>query len=182
MKLQAGMTAPPFVGATAYHGDVALDDYNNDILFLQFYRFADCPVCNLSLREFVTRFSELTTAGIRPVAVFHSATSSLRQYVRVKEDIPFPIIGDPNKLLFEQYGVEESRLAMLSPAVISKAARAITQGYLPNPLHIEGGQNGLPAGFLIERGVIRVAHYGRHAGDIMTIDQILAAVKLPLPA
>ena len=47
------------------------------IVHLQFRRFAGCPVCNLHLHSIVQRHPELVAASIREVAVFHSATDEL---------------------------------------------------------------------------------------------------------
>ena len=41
--------------------------------------------------------------------------------------------------------------------------------YAPTtPPTTEGGQNGLSADLLIERGVVRYVHYGKHAADTLS--------------
>ena len=123
------------------------------------------------------RYAELEAAGVFVTAVFHSPVASLRNHVKVKEDIPFPLLADPEKQIFAQYGVESSAKAMLAPAVMGKAMRAMAKGYVPNLLRNEGGQNGLPADFIIYNGVIQYAHYGKHAGDTIAVDEVLQLVQ-----
>lgn len=170
MKLKPGDRAPDFSAETAHHGGLELSDFANDTLLLQFYRFAGCPVCNLSLRTYAKRHADLAGAGIWVVAVFHSGAASLREHVRVKV-LPFPLLADPDKTIYQRYGVESSVAAMRSPKVIGKALRAVSLGYLPGK--VEGGGNGLPADFLIEQGVVRHAHYGTHAADTLSVDEAL---------
>src|SRR5512135_2086669 len=67
---------------------------------LQFRRFAGCPVCNLHLRAFVRRRAEIEEAGINEVVVFHSTPEELRQY---ESDLPFSVIGDPDKRLYREF-------------------------------------------------------------------------------
>lgn len=168
--IKPGAQAPDFSAETAHHGAFSLDSLSDQTVLLQFYRFAGCPVCNMSLRNYVQRFAALEAADIHVVAVFHSSVKSLREHVEVK-DIPFPLVADPDKLAYKLYGVEDSPRAMAAPAVLGKAVRAIARGYFPKPA--EGGQNGLPADFLLERGVVRYAHYGKHAADTLSVAEVL---------
>lgn len=168
--IKPGTQTSNFSAETAHHGMFSLDSLSERTVLLQFYRFAGCPVCNVSLRSYTKRYSELEAADIHVVAVFHSSVKSLRGHIEV-QNIPFPLVADPGKHIYERYEVEASPRAMAAPAVLGKAVRAVARGYFPKPA--EGGQNGLPADFLIERGVVRYAHYGKHAADTLSVDEVL---------
>ena len=77
----------------------------NDIVHLQFRRFAGCPICSLHLREVARRRDEIAGAGITEVVVFHSAADALRRY---QADLPFAVVADPDRKLYKQFGVESS--------------------------------------------------------------------------
>lgn len=150
------------------------------LVHLQFRRFAGCPVCNLHLRSVVRRHEEIVAAGVREVVLFHSSAEQLRQYV---SDMPFIVVADPRKELYRQFGVEASVRALLHPRALLPIVRAVAHSAwgilrdarpIPPLLSPEGGRFGLPADFLIDRdGVVRACHYGIHADDQWSVDQVL---------
>ncbi|GAA3199611.1 peroxiredoxin-like family protein [Actinocorallia longicatena] len=153
------------------------------LVHLQFRRFAGCPVCNLHLRSIVVRHEEIRAAGIREVVVFHSPGSELREYA---DGLPFPLVGDPARRLYREFGVERGRRALLNPRAWPVIARAIGRSVvavarrrenLPASRQ-ENGRLGLPADFLIAPdGRILAAHYGEHAADQWPVDALLATSR-----
>jgi peroxiredoxin len=155
------------------------------LVHLQFRRFAGCPVCNLHLRSFVRRKSEMVNAGIREVVVFHSSREALLEHAA---DLPFVVVADPTKALYAEFGVESSPRALLDPRAWLPIIRAVAlstfrvvaaQSRVPS-LNPAGGRLGLPADFLIAtEGRILAVKYGSHAYDQWSVDEVLA---LALPA
>lgn len=146
---------------------------------LQFRRFAGCPVCNLHLHSIAQRHAELVAASIREVAVFHSTVDELLPHVK---NLPFPVIADPEKRLYAEFGVESARRAVFdlrawTPIVIgvAKSLSEIVRKKIPSPaLNPHGGRFGLPADFLIASdGRILACKYGSHAYDQWSVDEIL---------
>ena len=82
---------------TSVSGDAVPIPDPNRLVHLQFRRFAGCPICNVHLQSIVRRHDEIANAGIREVVVFHSTDDELRHYVG---DLPFTVIGDPEKVLY----------------------------------------------------------------------------------
>ena len=150
---------------------------------LQLRRFAGCPVCDRHLHELARRNAEIEAAGVREVVVFHSTAEELRKY---EADLPFSVVPDPNKRLYFELGVESGPRALLDPrawptiarAVLRSAGRVVSgRGTLPS-LNPGGGRLGLPAEFLIERdGRVLAAHYGEHAGDHWSVDELLRLAR-----
>jgi peroxiredoxin len=123
------------------------------LVHLQFRRFAGCPICNLHMHEVATRHDEITKAGVTEVVVFHSAADRLRRYVA---DLPFAVLADPNRKLYDEFGVHNSIRGMLNRNV----ARAVGRG--------------MPADFLIARdGAVVARKYGEHADDQWSVDELL---------
>jgi len=150
------------------------------LVHLQFRRFAGCPVCNLHLRSFTVRHAEIEAAGIREVVVFHSSAGELREHVA---GLPFAVVGDPEKRLYAEFGVESARRALLDPRVwwttvksVAVSAWRLARGRARAPkLRPDGGRFGLPADFLIgPGGRLAAAKYGEHAGDHWSVDDLLA--------
>lgn len=146
---------------------------------LQFRRFAGCPICNLHLRSVARRHDEIAAAGIRELAVFHSTADELRPYAG---ELPFPVIADPQKSLYREFGVESAPRALLDPrawpAIVTGVAHDLVQVLRrrrPAPPPVRGGRLGLPGDFLIAAdGRLLAVKYGAHADDQWPVDEILA--------
>jgi peroxiredoxin len=178
-KARAGDAFPALDLAAASGQLVTVPDPAGDYVHLQLRRFAGCPICNLHLRSIVTRHDEIRSAGIREVVVFHSTAAELAKH---EAELPFPLIADPHRVLYRRLGVERRPGSLLSPralgAAIAGQAAALTnhstkRGAL-GPVKPTGGRLGLPAEFLIAPdGRITALHYGRHAYDQWTVDELL---------
>lgn len=161
---------------------IAIPDPAGGLTHLQFRRFAGCPVCNLHLYSVSARIDEITKAGIREVVVFHSTPAELRKY---QDDMPFAVIGDPDKVLYRRFGVEASMKALklgawraLPGGYWHAIKTAIAKRRSPLPASPTGGNLGLPADLLIGHdGRILAAKYGNHAYDQWTVDELLATAR-----
>src|SRR5437016_5564883 len=102
----------PRLELTASSGQpVTIPDPAGDFVHLQFRRFAGCPICNLHLRSIVGRYDEIRSHGIREVVVFHSTVAELAKY---EAELPFPLIADPERHLYQRFGVESRPGSMLT--------------------------------------------------------------------
>jgi peroxiredoxin len=146
---------------------------------LQFRRFAGCPICHLHLRSFATRHSELADAGITEVVFFHSPADALRGYQSL---LPFAVVADPDKEQYRNFGVEARMRALTHPQAWRSAFRgyALARRHRNDPDYAGVGSTdgsthfGLPADFLIDPdGTVVALHYGRHADDQWSVDQLL---------
>ena len=170
----------PALELTAASGQlVTVPDPAGDHVHLQLRRFAGCPICNLHLRSIVARHDEIHSAGIREVVVFHSTAAELAKH---EADLPFPLIADPERVLYRRLGVERGPGSLLSPralrAALAGQAAALTNHSTKSgplgPVKPTGGRLGLPAEFLIAPdGRITALNYGRHAYDQWTVDELL---------
>ncbi len=158
------------------------------LVHLQFRRFAGCPVCNLHLRSVVQRHDEILASGIREVVVFHSTREELQAHAA---DLPFAVVGDPDKRLYAEFGVESAPGALLDPRAWVPILRAIlvsTWAILRKrqavpAVNPHGGRLGLPADFLIASdGRVLACKYGAHAYDQWSVDEILTLANSEDPA
>jgi hypothetical protein len=104
--------------------------------------------------------------------VFHSSDADLLPY---QGQFPFDVIGDPTKALYRKFGVEASISAFFSFKAWSASMKGLFMRHKPKmEFAPEGGILGLPADFLIAQdGVIRAVHYGAHAFDQWSVDELL---------
>jgi peroxiredoxin len=126
------------------------------------------------MHSILQRYPDIQAAGIQEVVVFHSPNESL---VPFQGKFPFDVIGDPEKVLYKQFGVGESVFAILDVRVWPAIYKGIMEKDKPTG-EPEGGSLGLPADFLIDpTGKIVASHYGVHAYDQWTVDELLALAK-----
>ncbi|MGH2947156.1 MAG: peroxiredoxin-like family protein [Solirubrobacteraceae bacterium] len=141
------------------------------LVHLQFRRYAGCPFCTLHLGSIVQRHDDIRAAGIREVAVFHSTAEDLRSY---QPELPFPVVADPEKRLYREFGVGSSLRALADPRAWVPAVRGIRRK--PDPLSGDHrtGHLGRPADFLLASdGRVLARKYGAHAYDQWTVDELL---------
>ena len=173
-QLNAGDTFPTTSLKNIHDGDVVIPNDKSKFIHLQFRRFAGCPICNLHLHSFVERNAEIEAVGIHEVVVFHSPNSSLLPY---QGKFPFDVVGDPDKKLYREFGVETSVFAILNPAAWPSMFKGMGLKDKPQG-DPEGGPLGLPADLLISTdGKVVASHYGKHAYDQWSVDELLALVK-----
>lgn len=153
------------------------------LVHLELRRFAGCPICNVHLRSVITRKDELAAAGIKEVVVFHSTDQELRKY---QTELPFPVIADPDKKLYAEFGVEKSPRAVLNPRAwpavfrgLGHSVGAVIRRKEPAPPVVhENGSLGLPGDFLIAPdGRVIASKYGTHAFDQWTVDEVLELAR-----
>lgn len=137
---------------------------------LQFRRFAGCPICNLHLRSIVKHHTQIEQAGIVEIVVFHSSREEMQEYT----DLPFAVIADPQKALYKEFGIEKSWRSMLHPRAMWAGMLGIL-GRRASLLTAKDGMFGMPADFLLdETGKIIACHYGKHADDQWSVQELLA--------
>lgn len=172
-RRSVGEFLDPFELSTLAHGTVRLP--GTGFTHLQFRRFAGCPVCNLHLRRFAEGQAHLANAGVCTIAFFHSPAELMLPY---QGALPFPTVPDPERRWYRHFGVERSMLAVAHPQVVWSALRGLV-GAPSNPFAGGSDQTGLPADFLIDSGgVIVGTHYGQHADDQWSLDDVLAQAKI----
>jgi peroxiredoxin len=171
MKWKPGDILPATTLESVTGEPIELPDPNR-LVHLQLRRFVDCPICNTHLGELRKRAREIEAAGIKEVIVFHSSPKSIRS---CQKNVPFALVGDPKKALYNEFGVEAS-LAFLSPKSLDAAVRGVAHGHFG--LRLAGGPFGLPGEFLIApSGRIQAVKYGTHAYDQWTVDELITFAR-----
>jgi peroxiredoxin len=181
-QISAGVIVKPRELLTIHSERIRVPD-RQQLVHLQFRRFAGCPVCNLHLHSIVQQHNAIMAASIREVVVFHTSVEELFHHAA---DLPFAVIADPDKRLYADFRVESEARALLDPRVwipilrgLFRSMRAIFRGEPIPPLNPQGARFGLPADFLIANdGRVLACKYGSHAYDQWSVDEILALSSL----
>ncbi len=172
MRLQPGEPAKPFEVMDIFSHRIRLQDYEGQKVMLSFYRYASCPLCNLRVHQLTQRYHDFKTKGLKLLAFFQSPQASIAKYVG-RQDAPFPIVADPERTIYRQYGVESSWAGFFIAGVtkLPHLIKASLKGFLPGKM--EGKTALVPADFLIGPDLkIEVAYYGHDIGDHLSMEAI----------
>ncbi len=131
-RLIAGQIAPDFSLKDIYGNKVRLADYKYDKLLICFFRYAGCPWCNLAIHRLTMSYRALDELNLKIIAFIQSEPANIQRYIFDRHDPQpqFPIIADPDRTVYNLYGVNDS---------MSAAARSLVK--LPDWLHASFGSN-----------------------------------------
>ncbi len=165
-RIQRGEPSPDFETRTVSGKPFSLSGLEGRLVWLIFYRYPGCPICNLHLKAVFNRAALFEKKGVEVVAIYDSPASAFPKDWEGYRTACFTAIPDPDRVLYKAYGVEQSNTALLSPKVVGAWISAATQGIFQKK--ITGNVNQLPANFLISQdGTVEYVHYGRNAADHM---------------
>ena len=137
---------------------------NRSGVWISFYRYSSCPICNNHFDDVISRRAVLAEYGIQFIAVFESHPENFPpKYI----NSPFRdiiMVPDIKGALYDVYGVEKSWLGFVSPQPFIERAKAGLKGYTEGK--IDGRLDRIPAHFLVlPSGKIFNAYYGRNIAD-----------------
>ncbi|TPN87066.1 redoxin domain-containing protein [Aquimarina algicola] len=176
MKLKPGYRAPTFKTIDIFGNEFDLSKINDSKIFLSFFRYAECALCNLRIAELKKEASNFQSQNIEVIAIFQSDSKSIKASIYDRHQLKFTVISDSNFKLYNLYQVTPSWRKLLRTASLKglkSIARAASEGYKLGG-KVEGRFNQIPADFLIDlNGEIKIAHYGTSVIDHIPIREIL---------
>ncbi len=171
MRLNSGEDAKIFNLKDIFDKEINLEDYRGKKTMLSFYRYASCPLCNMRVHDLLENYEKFQEGGMEMIGFFQSPKKSILEYVG-KQDAPFPIIPDPKRKIYKEYGIESSLWGYIKGGMIKivKMMKAFSSFGIGR---MEGSKTLIPADFLIGPDLkIEVAYYGKDIGDHIPIDDI----------
>lgn len=147
-----------------------LADYKDKKVWLAFFRYAACPLCNLRVHEMIQRHRELKKKGIQILAVFQSDEKSIAKYVGQQKP-PFPLIADPEEKLYKRFGLKKGLWAFFHPGNSFLFLKALLKGF--RGMNPEGTVTRVPGDFLIAPGLkLKTEYHGKKIGDHIPWKQV----------
>lgn len=168
LPLRVGDTAPDFRATDINGRAVDLAALRGSRVWLSFFRFAGCPLAQAKLGKVKAWSAAFPT--LRPIGIGTPKTADRHSY----RDAGFPIIADPDQLIFKLYGAEHSFQRAVIPTNQWAAVLALCNGYLPK-FPMESPWFRMPADVLIdENGLVADIHYGRRMHDDIARQRVAA--------
>ena len=148
-------------------------------ILLLFLRFMGCRLTQLEIRRLIQHYDQIISQDTRAFVVVQSPPATVREYYN-HNDLPFTIICDPEKKLYQQFSVlpAETEEVMKSGGYNAK----IEQINLTEPDLVRGKAEGdplqLPAVFLTDESlVLKYIYYGKNASDIPLTAEIVGLLS-----
>ena len=177
-KLVSGNMAPDFTYETPWEKDLRFSEtVKKGPVFLMFLRYYGCTMCQLEMHKLAKDYAKIAATGAKVLVVLQSAPQGIRDQIK-KGDLPFEIVCDPEKKLFDLYDVRPAihESELFSPALLVAAAEAMALGLKHGAY--EGDEKQLPALFFIKKDLsIGYARYARNLGDLPSHGEMVELVK-----
>lgn len=177
MKIKEGNLAPDFITKDIYGNEIKLSDYKGKKIILSFLRNVSCPFCNVRVHKLMWHNIKLQKSGVQMIMFFESSADKLLKSSFHKGISPFPLIGDPKKIVYNMYGVENSVVKMMKTfwQADIKGTMAIAKTLDMQKEKDKDASNTLiPADFFIDENFTIVkAHYGKNLEDHIDLDELI---------
>ena len=175
-RIKVNDKAPTFTAIDVNGTKIDLEKYKGKKVFLAFFRYASCPVCNFRMHDILENYDQIKASGYEIIAVYESTNETLNEFLK-DENVPFPIIGDSELVLYKKYRVEKSFWRTIGSVFDKKVTSNKSKGkelFKGKKIKKDGNLTRIPADFLIdENGIITTAYYGTDIGDHLPLDQII---------
>jgi len=149
---------------------------------LVFMRHFGCPFARRQVTLLRCEENRLRAAGIAVVLV-GSGTPAQGETFRRELGVPFPIICDPDRVLFKTYGLREMTMSdVVDPLLLTKTVKVIFNGGYGHKFG-QGSESQLGGAFVLDTGGrVRFVHRAVDAADHPSADDMLQAAGMLAPA
>lgn len=176
MQLKENSKAIPFNLKDIYDRQIDLSQYASKRFLLAFFRHAGCPFCNLRVHTLQKVYEELKAKNFEMIFFFESSQKVILRSTFHQGVSPIPIISDPEKKMYAQYGLEPSTSKAIVSHLTSFPQTVIKAAATKVPVHMMADGESfstMPAEFLIDTGlVIKRAHYSDRLNSRMDVEDI----------
>jgi thioredoxin-dependent peroxiredoxin len=169
--------APEFEVQDIYDQKIRPSNFKGKKLLLSFYRNVACPFCNLRVYQLSKLAQTFKEHNLELIFVFETPKAHILRSSFHSGMSPIPIIADPDLVLYEQYGIEKSKVKVSTSMFKTGFLRGFTAAkQLGVKIDTQEKENfTLPADFLInEEGKIVQIHYGSSVQDNIPLAEIKA--------
>ena len=176
IPLDLNVKAPAFTLTDIFDRTIDLESYRGKKVFIGFFRHAGCPFCNLRVHALQKEHLKLKEMGLEMIFFFESKKHVMLASMFHKEVSPIPLISDPERIMYETYGIEQSVAKSTKSHLTKFIQTAIKAKMNKLPMHMmaDGESiNTIPAEFLLDENlIIRKIHYANGLTDRMSMDHI----------
>lgn len=171
-RLAPGAEAPDFTAKTVDGEEVTLSSHRGKPVWLAFFRYAMCPLCNFRIHQLIQVWpAQFAGRGFTMLGVFQSPPRKLEGLVE-RHDPPFKVIADPEMDLYAKYRLE-TRWGGAFGKDTREAMKGASGAGIPLLKAWDGPPHRVPADFLIAPdGSIREVFYGENIAQHIPFETV----------
>jgi thioredoxin-dependent peroxiredoxin len=171
-------TAPLFKLRDIYGRTIDLEAYKGKKVLIAFFRHAGCPFCNLRVHALQKEYEILKQSGLEMIFFFESKEQVILRSTFHQGVSPITIISDPEKVIYNAYGIETSRykssISHLT-SFVQTVVRAKAKGLPVHSMADGESFDTMPAEFLLDKNLlIKDVYYSQRLNDRLQIKYIKA--------
>ncbi len=176
MRLDSNISAPDFKLKDIFGRMIDLEQYRGKRVFIGFFRHAGCPFCNIRVHALLKKHEEFKALGLEMIFFFESPENLLLKSIFHKEVSPIPLLSDPKKIIYAQYGIESSGYKSAVSHLTTFVQTAFKARKLGVPTHMMAGGESIstiPAEFLLDQDLqIKKVHYAENLNDRLAMETL----------
>lgn len=176
MQLVSNVIAPVFKLKDIYGRMIDLNEYRDKKILIGFFRHAGCPFCNLRVHTLTRAHAELKAMGLDMIFFFESKEKVMLRSSFHQGVSPIPLIADPEKVMYKEYGIENSLLKSGISHIMTFVQTAYKATSAGVPVHMMASGESIatmPAEFLVDKGlIVKKVHYSQRLNDRLDVDDI----------
>ena len=143
---------------------------------LRFLRYYGCPVCQLELAELIENYDRFEALEVNLFVVMQSAGTVVASALE-KEQIPFPLICDPEQKLYHALEIGNVRKFLYPTRRLFQQCLKVLKKGIRHGAY-EGNEKQAPAMFILDEDMkVIFAQYGKNYVDIPSIDATIDWLK-----
>lgn len=166
-SVKIGDMLPDFKVDTPWKQGVSLSSILKEkpavLLFLRYY---GCPLCQLDMKKLADGYGQITASGGQVIVVLQSDPKMLADKLGNPEALPYPIVCDPQKKLYQKLAVwpAAGSAELMGKGLMEKLEEVEKKGIQHGAY--EGDEMQLPAAFAVNKLCkVTWVHYGQGLGD-----------------
>lgn len=130
--------------------------------------------CREQVARLTSRRADIEAKGAQIVAIGNGSAYWGKAFV-MDENVDFPVYTDPGKRSYDAFGMKNSKLSLLKPAVLRHGRRATSGGFKQTRVRGDAFQNG---GVIVINGSgdVTYTHIESEAGNLADLDEVIAAL------
>lgn len=171
-RLAPGADAPDFTAKTVEGEELKLSDYRGTPVWLAFFRYAMCPLCNFRIHQLMQVWpKQFAHRGFTMLGIFQSPARKLEGLVE-RHHPPFKVISDADLDIYTKYRVEKKWSGSFGKDT-REAMKGASGAGIPLVRAWDGPPNRVPADFLVdEDGLIHDVFYGENIAQHIPFEQV----------
>lgn len=150
---------------------------NNDYTVILFLRHYGCGMSQLDMLKYRDAFQFLQRKGIDVFMVIQETTETIAEK-SAKANIPFPIISDPEQILYQMFEIPSSESVRKLVAGVSEEKLNEMTDYGIECYQSEGNELQLQATVALKRnGQIAYSHYAENISDVPSPTELVERLE-----